>query len=67
MTTVDEIKAAIDRLSFEERAEIARYFHGWTDDEWDEQIKQDVDSGKLDALLKQVDDDIREGRLEDGP
>jgi hypothetical protein len=67
MSTVDEIKAAIGKLSLSERAEVARFVHGWTDDAWDEQIKDDFDAGKLDAILRDVRDDIRAGRLEDGP
>jgi len=67
MTTVEEVKALIGRMSLSERAEIAKCLHGWTDDAWDEQIKRDVDTGKLDALLEQVREDIRAGRLEDGP
>ena len=67
MTTVAEIKAAINQLSLSERAEVARFVHGWTDDAWDEQMKRDLDAGKLDALLKQVQEDIAAGRLMDGP
>ena len=62
-----EIKTAIERLSFEERAELTAWLHGWNDDEWDEQMKRDVASGKLDAVLREVDDDIRAGRLRDMP
>jgi hypothetical protein len=36
------------RKSFEERAKLAAWFHGWKDDEWDEQMKRDVADGKLD-------------------
>jgi len=67
MSTVDEIKAAIEKLSEKERREIARFASGWEDDAWDRQIQQDFDTGKLDALLKEVDDDIAKGRLEEGP
>ena len=62
-----EIKTAIEHLSFEERAELAAWLHGWKDDEWDEQMKRDIASGKLDAVLREVDDDIRAGRLSDMP
>ena len=65
--SVDQIKQAIDRLSLEERAEIAAWLHGWKDDEWDEQMKRDVASGKLDAVLREVDEDARAGRLQDMP
>jgi len=62
-----EIKTAIEQLSFEERAQLAAWLHGWKDDEWDEQMKRDVADGKLDAVLREVDDDIKAGRLRDMP
>jgi hypothetical protein len=34
---------------------------------WDEQMKRDVASGKLDDVLREVEDDIRAGRLRDMP
>jgi hypothetical protein len=37
MSTVDEIKTAIQMLSLEERAEITAELCGWTDDDWDRQ------------------------------
>ena len=52
--SVDQIKTAIDRLSFEERAELAAWLHGWRDDEWDEQMKRDVADGKLDHILREL-------------
>lgn len=64
---MSEIKTAIERLSFEERAELAAWFHGWRDDEWDEQMKRDVAEGKLDDVLREVEDDIAAGRLRDMP
>lgn len=67
MTTVNEIKAAIEKLSLSERAEIERLLHGWQDDAWDDQIKKDAAAGKLDALLRRVDDDIDAGNLQDLP
>ena len=62
-----EIKTAIEQLSFEKRAELAAWLHGWQDDEWDEQIKRDVAAGKFDHILREVDEDIRAGRLRDMP
>jgi len=58
--SVDQIKIAIEQLSFEERAELAAWLHGWKDDEWDEQMKRDVAAGKLDHILREVDEDIRQ-------
>ena len=65
--SVEQIKQAINQLSFEERAELAAWLHGWKDDEWDEQMKRDIAGGKLDAVLREVDDDVRAGRLKNMP
>ena len=65
--SLGEIKTAIEQLSFEERAELAAWFHGWRDDDWDEQMKRDVSEGKLDDVLREVEDDIAAGRLRDMP
>jgi hypothetical protein len=62
-----EIKSAIQQLSFEQRAELAAWLHGWKDDEWDEQMKRDVADGKLDLVLDEVEDDFKAGRLREMP
>jgi hypothetical protein len=67
MSTVEEIKAAIEKLSLEERAELERALHGWVDDDWDRQIKADAEAGRLDQILKEVDNDIDSGNLRDMP
>jgi len=65
--SVDQIKTAIEQLSFEERAELAAWLHGWKDDEWDEQMKRDVAAGKLNHILRAVDEDILAGKLREMP
>jgi len=67
MSTVEEIKSAIQKLSLEERAEVAKWIHGWEDDDWDRQMAADAKAGRLDKLLNEVRDDIRNDRLEEGP
>src|SRR5436305_6277634 len=62
-----EIKAAIQQLSFQQRAELAAWLHGWNDDEWDEQMKRDIASGKLDDVLREVEEDIKAGRVREMP
>ena len=62
-----EIKSAIQQLSFEQRAELAAWLHGWNDDDWDEQMKRDIASGKLDDILREVEDDIQAGRVREMP
>ena len=62
-----EIKAAIQQLSFEQRAELAAWLHGWENDDWDEQMKRDVGSGKLDSVLHEVEEDIKAGSVREMP
>jgi len=62
-----EIQSAIEQLSFEERAKLAAWLHGWKDDEWDEQMKRDVANGKFDDVVREVKDDIKAGRLRSEP
>jgi hypothetical protein len=61
--SVQEIKEAVLHLSLEERAEVAACLHLWNDDEWDEQMKRDLASGKLDKILGRVDADIAENKI----
>ena len=67
MSTVQEIREAIEKLSMDERAQLERELHGWADDKWDQQINADAQAGKLDRLLKEVDDEVDAGRLGDLP
>jgi hypothetical protein len=50
MSTVKEIKSAIDQLPLEERAGLIAELCGWTDDDWDRQMKADAKTGKFAAL-----------------
>ena len=50
MSTVAEIKAAIDRLSLQERCELEALLHPFEDDDWDKQMKCDSAAGKFGAL-----------------
>lgn len=62
-----EIKSAIENLSLDERAELAAWLHGWQSDEWDEQMKRDIGSGKLDSVLHEIEEDIKAGRVREMP
>ena len=67
IVSLAEIKNAIEQLSLEERAQLAAWLHGWKDDEWDDQMKRDIAAGNLDNVLREVEDDIKAGRLKDMP
>jgi hypothetical protein len=55
MSTIEEIKTAIQMLSLEERAEITAELCGWTDDDWDRQMKADGAAGKFESLNREAD------------
>jgi len=55
MSTVESIRAAIKKLSVEERAEITAELCGWTDDDWDRQMKADGAAGKFASLNREAD------------
>jgi hypothetical protein len=65
--SLSEIKSAIKQLSFEQRAELAAWLHGWRDEEWDDQMKCDIAGGKLDDVLREIEEDIKTGRVRDMP
>ena len=61
MTTVTEIKAAIESLSPREYCELMAMLHPTADDDWDRQMKDDAASGRLDQLMEQARADDRVG------
>ena len=68
MSHVEEIKAAIDQLSFQERCELHALLNPEPDDEWDKQMAADAKpGGKLHKLMMEAKEDARAGRLLDFP
>jgi hypothetical protein len=67
MSTVKEIKAAIDRLSTAERSELERLLYGAAEDDRDRQMKTDAEAGRFDRVLKEVDRKIDAGNQRDMP
>ncbi|MEN3368590.1 MAG: hypothetical protein V7609_733 [Verrucomicrobiota bacterium] len=63
-----EIKTAVDALSPEELAELAAFIRERDQAAWDRQIDADfAEGGRLHSVVKEVDADIRAGRLRDMP
>jgi len=50
MSTVQEIKSAIELLNLEERAILIAELCGRVDDDWDRKMSADAAAGKFDAL-----------------
>ena len=62
MSSVAEIEQAIAKLSAQEFVEFERWFDEERNRKWDQQIEADSASGALDFLLKEVEEDIAQGR-----
>ena len=62
MGSVAEIEQAIAKLSPREFAELGQWFDALRNREWDRQLEADSGSGALDFLLKEVDEDIAQGK-----
>jgi hypothetical protein len=63
MSTVEEIKEAITRLSPREYCELMADLHPFEDDEWDLQMKADAAAGKLDFIDRNIENARRDGTL----
>jgi hypothetical protein len=68
MSTVAEIKRAIDKLSPQERCELEALLHPWPDDDWDRQMQADAKpGGKLHAMMSASRKDAKAGKLRELP
>jgi hypothetical protein len=68
MNAVLEIKAAIERLSAQERCELEGLLHPWPNDAWDEQMTADsAPGGKLHQLMQASKRQAKAGNLKNFP
>ena len=61
MTTVQAIEAAVEQLAPEQRAEFRAWFEAFDAREWDLQMEQDLQSGRLDWLAEEATGDLAGG------
>jgi hypothetical protein len=54
MSTVEQIEAAILKLSPQESSQLADWVLDLDEQRWDEQIERDVGAGKLDFLAQEA-------------
>ena len=59
--SVQEIEAAITNLSSKERAELMACLGEYHALAWDQQIEEDLNAGRLDAFLAEVDREYEAG------
>lgn len=62
MSSVKEIETAIRQLSNSEKKSLALKINDLYWDAWDEQLEDDLASGKLDDLVAEVEKEIKEGK-----
>ncbi len=67
MSTVEDIKGAIEHLSPGEQARLADWVLERVEKDWDCRIAADIRAGRLDAVIEEVDRDTRAGDLRDTP
>ncbi len=65
MSTIQQIEQAIRQLSTEERAAFRAWFAEFDAEEWDRQFESDVTAGRLNWLIEEARQDLREGRCTD--
>jgi hypothetical protein len=65
MTTLLEIETAIKQLSEKDKRQLVIWLQAQLDEQWDEQIKVDLESGKLDHLIAKAEADIAADRVRD--
>ncbi len=59
--SMSEIQVAISRLPAHELAELMAWLQHHHEDAWDRQIAEDLEAGRLDHLLAEVDEEYEAG------
>lgn len=67
VSTVEEIKTAIDRLSFEERCRLMALLSPIPDDDWDRKMRADAAAGKFAGLVGEAEEERKAGVLREFP
>jgi BioD-like phosphotransacetylase family protein len=52
--SIQELETAIKKLSVKELANLTTWLTDYHEQMWDQQIEDDLDSGKLDQLLDEI-------------
>lgn len=60
--SLTEIKSALTQLSPDEITELSDWLDDYQQSQWDKQIENDLQSGKLDRLIQQAEKSYQEGK-----
>ncbi|MFN8471907.1 MAG: hypothetical protein U0822_06905 [Anaerolineae bacterium] len=58
---IAEIERAIEQLPPEDLAQFAEWFEEFMAQAWDKQIEEDVQAGRLDALIREAEQEYEAG------
>jgi hypothetical protein len=67
MSTVQEIESAIEKLPPQEIEAVAKWLDELREQKWDKQISADAQTGRLDKLMEEAEQDYRAGRCKPLP
>ena len=59
--SIQELETAIKKLSMKELANLTTWLIDYHEKIWDQQLENDLDSGKLDQLLDEIDSEYAAG------
>ena len=65
MTKIEKLEREVQKLSREELSAFRDWFRQYDSDEWDRQIEQDVQAGKLDTFAEQAIAEHKAGRTKE--
>ena len=65
MTKIQEIQVAIESLPREDYVRLRQWFSERDWEEWDKQIEQDFEAGKLDFLIQEAMQEKAKGKLKE--
>jgi hypothetical protein len=65
MNTRLEVESAIKQLSEGEVRDLAKWLQEYLDEMWDRQIEADLESGRLDRLIAQAEENIAANNVRD--
>ncbi|MFZ0916758.1 MAG: hypothetical protein WAN04_07675 [Candidatus Udaeobacter sp.] len=65
--SIEQIEQAIEKFSRDQLAAFRKWFLEFDQQAWDKEIEQDIATGRFEAVLREVDEDIKAGRVTDLP
>ena len=65
MTKLEKLEREVEKLSLAEMAAFRAWFRKYDSDEWDRQIEEDIQSGKLESLAEEAVSAYKAGRTKE--